>query len=614
MNLRPNIFLLIFILLSGFVALPLSAAPPPGGNFDDPAAEGAPGPAETAETAEDDEDDDDDEEAPLPGGQSSAEDDDDEEDDDDIPDVPSMKGSAKKEERSLYDFDKRFGVLKDRPKFEWYWSLNLLQEFHYSNNSDLREVNEESDLEIKYTDDQIGLGVTRAKIDTLFYFPDQRTGLEMSWGFDGIWGHDQLQGFSNPGTRIGRANAFWAAVDNRAWNFSVITGRQYFSIGGLPEDYMQKDILDAVVLDTTLKRLFNFRVLAIDFFSGANNFGPGDDQRWNDEFQFLTRDENEIMAGLNGDVSTYRWGGVLSFEEATKGLKLLDRLDPRLYGFYARVRGDGGGSDRSENGRLGNFSDNDWSAMYGGRVALDFLKETGFYADLALSTGKDIRRQEEPEADMSGMGLGAGVRGRFEMGKSFAVYGLAGIFTADGAEYDSDGNIINHGFVSFKGDEVGGLLLRRYWGVHPSAYVDDDGIDNKPFDANRKAGLFSLHLRLGFEFLKAWELVADFWHLQDRAATALNFNNLNSINNPFKSRAELEAQERLGSTLGQEINVTLRYKPNKLLSFFLTPAIFLPGDFYKQPLEESVSGNGPPKGAGQDANFVGLAFGSEMRF
>ncbi|HRP70600.1 MAG TPA: hypothetical protein PLY93_13810, partial [Turneriella sp.] len=124
----------------------------------------------------------------------------------------------------------------------------------------------------------------------------------------------------------------------------------------------------------------------------------GENDRWNDEFQYFSRNDSGKLPGLNGDVSTYRTGLAVSGEPFMKKL-LKMRLDPRVYAYYARVRGNNGGSDYSENGRIGNFSDNDWSLLTGARLAWNgqeqfpFFRQLQVYVDGALSTGSDLKRQ-----------------------------------------------------------------------------------------------------------------------------------------------------------------------------------------------------------------------------
>lgn len=535
------------------------------------------------------------------------------------------------EQTGLYDFDKRFSVVKEKSKYEFNWSFNLLQEFHWYQNADLRKLNSESDTEIRYTDDQMGFAVTRAKIDASVLFPEEKIGLELSWGFDGVWGHDQLQGYSNPGTRIGRANIFYNFQNASFMQSTLTVGRQYFSIGGIPHDYMQKDILDAIVLDTKINRILEARLLLLDVYSGANNFGNDDGERWNDEFQFLTRDDAEVQEGLNGDVSTYRWGVVVSFEELFRSFfpSYID-FDFRPYFYYARVRGNGGGADRSENGQIGNFSDNDWSLMAGGRFILTLKRILMFqnisvYADMAFSSGQDIKREGEPDASYNKGAFGGGLLlDTKEIAGLFSILSELGFFYAEGSEYNAYGNMVSHGFISFKGDEIGGLLFRRYWGVHPSGYVDDDGIDNDPFDANRKSGVLMFQAGFGFKILQKLTIRADYWFSKDTSVSNVPFDKVYQDGltgtekaaelNPYKSKSEIEAQKRLGEILGHEINLTAKYEANKLLTFYVVVATFIPGDFFKYPIEDVASTNGVPKGAESDADFFGLAFGSELRF
>ncbi len=542
----------------------------------------------------------------------------------------NLYDSVKEEQTTLYDFDQRFSVKSEKSPFEFDWSYNMLQEFHWWNNTDLRTLNTESDTEIAYTDDQMALALTRAKIDAEVTFPEERIGLELSWGFDGVWGHDQLQGYANPGTRIGRANVFWNYLAGSVVNSTLTIGRQYFSIGGISNDYMLKDVLDAVVIDAKWNKFLEARFLVLDVYSGANNYGSDDGEVWNDEFQYFTRDDGEQMGGLNGDVSTYRTGLVVSLKELV-GMPSGMELDPRLYGFFANVRGNGGGADRSENGQIGNFSDNDWSAMGGGRASfsmstLPLTKSLMVYADAAVSAGTDLKRDGEPTVSNLGFGGGMGAQATLAEMMGLVPFVEIDTFYATGPEYDQKGNLISHGFVSFKGDEIGGLLFRRYWGVHPSSYVDDDGIDNSPFSANRKSGTFMAHAGAGSEIAKKHTVRLDYWFSMDTGTAYLaeygdytygssgTYIDHVASENPYMSKAELEAQKRMGKILGHEINLGYIFEPNKLLSYSITGAVFMPGDFFEKPIEDAAATNGVPKGGASDAFFYGMAFGTELHF
>ncbi len=532
-------------------------------------------------------------------------------------------GAIDREGEWIFEFERQFNIRKEKPEFDFFWGLNMLQEFHAYNNADLRKLNSTNDFQIRTTDDQQGLALTRAKFDTMFTFPKQKVGMELSFGFDGIWGSFQLQGNGNPGTRIARANVFWEFYNKGGNSFDLVTGRQFFSIGGVPNDYMLRDVLDALVINNHVKDLVDIKILAVDVYSGANSFGAGENDRWNDEFQYFSRHESGKMAGLNGDVSTYRTGAVVSALPLMKKM-LKSRLDPRVYGFYARVRGNKGGADNSENGRIGNYSDNDWSALAGSRISYRFddimptFRQFIVYGDVGLSTGSDLKRQGEPMADYTTVAFGAGTIA--QMKPTFLAWFSPLVeldfFYAEGPQYDSNGNMISHGFISMRGDRVGGTLLRRYWGVRPSGYVNYNGIDDTPFDANRKAGSLLLHAALGAELFAQLVAKLDWWYLQDTGSTAVNFsgNNLDLITNPFMSRAQIEAQEKLGKPLGHEFNLTLQYFPNSLLMFQVTGSYFIAGDFYQDPIEDIVSRNGVPKGGPADADFWGVFLRSTIAF
>lgn len=520
------------------------------------------------------------------------------------------------------EFERQFAVRKDKPDFQFLWGFNMLQEFHAYNNADLRKLNSTNDFQIRTTDDQQGLALTRAKFDTSFMFPKQRVGLELSFGFDGVWGSFQLQGNGNPGTRIARANIFWEFFNMGGISIDTVIGRQFYAVGGIQNDYMLRDVLDAIVFNIHWKDMIDIKVLGLDVYSGANSYGAGENDRWNDEFQYFSRDSNGKLPGLNGDVSTYRTGLAVSGEPFVKKL-LKMRIDPRVYAYYARVRGNKGGSDYSENGRIGNFSDNDWSGLFGARATwhaheqFTYFRQLQIYVDGALSTGSDLRRQGQPVADYATVGFGAGVTAMTKTIFGFlAPLGELDFFFAQGPKYDKNGNMISHGFIGMRGDRIGGTLMRRYWGVRPSGYVGYNGIDDTPFDSNRKAGSLMIHAGIGAEMWRKLVVRADIWHVQDTASTSVNFDpsNLDLINNPYVSRAELEAQKRFGKALGQEINLTIQYFPNSLLMFQLTAAMFVPGTFFDTAIEDIVSKNGVPKGGPADADFMGMFLRSTISF
>lgn len=520
------------------------------------------------------------------------------------------------------EFERQFAVRKDKPDYEFLWGFNMLQEFHAYNNADLRKLNSTNDYQIRTTDDQQGMALTRAKFDTSFTFPKQRVGLELSFGFDGVWGSFQLQGNGNPGTRIARANIFWEFFNLGGISADIVIGRQFYAVGGIQNDYMLRDVLDAIVFNVRWKDMIDVKILGLDVYSGANSYGSGENDRWNDEFQYFSRDSTNKLSGLNGDVSTYRTGFVASAEPFMKKYFKL-RIDPRVYAYYARVRGTKGGSDYSENGRIGNFSDNDWSGLFGARAAwhaheqFPFFRQLQVYVDGALSTGSDLKRQGQPIADYTTVGFGGGVTAMTKVLLGFlSPLAELDFFFSQGAQYDKNGNMISHGFIGMRGDRIGGTLMRRYWGVRPSGYVGYNGIDDTPFDANRKAGSLMLHAGIGAEMWRKFVVRADIWHVQDTQSTAVNFSpsNLDLINNPYVSRAELEAQQRFGKALGQEINLTVQYFPNSLLMFQLTAALFVPGTFFDTSIEDIVSKNGVPKGGPADADFMGFFLRSTLSF
>src|SRR5690606_39183104 len=113
---------------------------------------------------------------------------------------------------------------------------------------------------------------------------------------------------------------------------------------------------DGVTLNARLPgKVGNLRVLGIDFAAAVArpdsvNFG-----NW-------PSNETKLVQNMRGDTNTLRFGGVY------ENTSLLDGLALRAFGFYSKVVAGGAGSDRTPNGTLANFSDNDFVWMAGTRV------------------------------------------------------------------------------------------------------------------------------------------------------------------------------------------------------------------------------------------------------
>lgn len=523
--------------------------------------------------------------------------------------------------------DKRKNIFGDKTKKDsilsnMEYQVGFIAEGGSFNNGDLRRLNESNQSAINDTDDRIHLVYSRLFLN--FYFPLSDS---LYFRFDvfknGFWGGDNLSGASTnnnaASTPVG-ADPFAfgelyledVLLSSKVADLSARIGRQFFEIGGgIPNDYYLRDYLDSITLTYSDGRLGRFRFLVVDFFQMA-----GDATMHVNYVRYFSHD-NRRVRNFDGDVNTIRSGMVYESRNLLNW-KLAGtsahELIGRMYGFYARygaVRSTG--SDRSNMGSTANFADNDYAIMGGTRIIysmpLPFAK-IKVHSDVAISTGINRRLPtaagESQDVDTDGMSFSGGLVFS-EMGnkKVLGYEFLADAFYASGPKYNASGAQTSHGFVSFKGNHIGGLLANRYWGVHPSAYVASNGIDNYEHNYDRKSGTLAAHAGVGFYFLEKFRIGFDWWWFMDTGKSELwekaaENGTTNNITNNV-----LRAQERLGKTLGNEFDITLEYNHNEFWSIYLRGAMLMPGSYYSTP------GIRPDSPYGQDS-FTGFQFGSRL--
>jgi len=366
-------------------------------------------------------------------------------------------------------------------------------------------------------------------------------------------------------------------LDLKPVAFSVDVGRQKFAIGGVPKDYILDDVLDAVVLNIDARKFGRIRVLAVDFYTGSDLPDAS--------FVRYVSGQQPVL-GLRGDSFTLRSGFVYEQEGDNA---LVEGLMLKAYAFYSDIGGgpiEETGADISYGGSLGNFSDNDWTAVYGVRagytLAFNEDAKITFYGEGAQSTGIDRKEDVARDVELDGVAYGGGLTAEVKgLGGKLGATLEADYYHFDGAEYASDGLQFNHGFVGFKGRQVGGVNMDRLSGWHPSAFVGRGGISHTPQDMERSAGTEFLHVGASVLLYDRLELSGDWWIFTDTTNTFLDPNDLNTIDPPFGySREEFAAEERFGKALGQEINGRLDLKLTEALSTYATYGIFMPGAYY----------------------------------
>lgn len=411
----------------------------------------------------------------------------------------------------------------------------------------------------------------------------------------GLWGNDMLSGRqdSSPGSSDSfDSNSFYVGklyLESYFWknpthDLSLRIGRQFFSIGGVRRDYIQRDILDAIVLDYGHKSLGRLKILLADFF------GMGSPLTDTSYYSYLNND-SEVVKGFNGDVNTIRTGMIYTSPGFfNTGLK--------AYSFFARFGAvNNGGADRTGNGATGNFPDNDYAWLAGIRPfwkVKEMSIPVSVHFDLAYSGGIDRRGEGQPDAQIKGFAYGFGGI----LGLNRYVKILGNYFLSHGSEYNKEGDLVSHGFVSFKGDYPGGFLLGRIYGLRPSSYTANDGIRSTPLDMNRSSGTELLEMSLEFNSKNKIFAELKYFYLRDTSTSMMFPSAQNSSNG---------GQERLGKEIGQEVDIQLTFKQNRHLRFELTAGIFVPGMF----LKNSQTVSGVQYG---NANFWGLNFAMIFSF
>ncbi len=478
-------------------------------------------------------------------------------------------------------------------------------EIHAFENKDFRELDESSDQAIIDSDDRHTFAYSTLSA-FLGYQINEDLRVNVGVAHNGLWSRDQIGGQAQLAGALffSHLNMIYSPINTDDFKLSFSVGRQPFAIGGVPKDYFLDDLLDSVVVEADAGKAGRLRILALDFFTSSDLPRAS-----------FTRyvSGRETTLGLRGDTFTLRTGGVYEND------KIVDGLTVKAYYFFADMGGgpvDESGADISFGGSLGNFADNDFVWMAGGRVSYDLdLGDTGnvlFYGDFAHSSGIDRKEVVAFDVDISGNAFGGGVDSKLSFGESFGLEFAADFYRFDGPEYSQNGLRFQHGFVGFRGRRIGGLNADRYAGWFPSAVMSAGGLNFREHEPARARGTQSLHAGLGFVIMQNTLLRADMWLLQDTGSSNLNQADLDNIDPPFGySREEFFAQSRLGLDLGTEIDLQLTHRFNENLKGFIVYGLFMPGDFYGIEINR-VGGNA--RGSNDPQNFWGFTAGTTVEF
>jgi hypothetical protein len=468
------------------------------------------------------------------------------------------------------------------------WDFRLTNEMHAFDNVDLLPLDTRTPQRILDTDDRQNFGYTSVSAGVAYKVLEDTT-FNFGGALSGMWGNDQVGTTTEFGAPIYvyDLSVDWDAVDTDAFKLSTSIGRQGFSIGGAEEDFFFKDIVDGVTLTADMGVAGRLRFLVIDVFGDA---GRPD----NADFLNFIGANQQTTNNFRGDTDVYRYGGVYEL------MDIVDGFDVRAFGFGAYIGAARAAQleDETSTGTdigsgIENFADEDYNFMFGGRANYTYTVadfEVGLMAEFARSAGLDRKAIQLDRYDVNtdGNAYGAGANVLADLG-TIDLDAKLRFFHADGSEHTGDeGLLFSHGFTSMKGSEIGGINMERYAGWHPSAYVSGfKGIFDNPQDIDRKAGTRSVHGGLGFLFVDAIRLDLDAWYFQDTGETNVDFNDVN-IDAFGQNSAEVEAQGRLGDTLGTELNAALTYLANDALTLYAIGGIFLPGDFYETRIDRTA--------------------------
>lgn len=528
------------------------------------------------------------------------------------------------------------------------WKLAFWTSFNYFNNSDLRVRDDTSEESVRNTDDRMSFGLAGAELD--FFFPiNDRLDFRLDIWKAGLYGHDQLGGRDNindsrltfTGSNTVNFGQVWFRVHffkdpTEDEMFDMKIGRQFFDIGGaIDREYFMHDVLDAAVFNV-YGFWGKFDIVAVDYFaSGART----DEVNF---VQYLSFDEIKTR-GFDGRTNTYRSGGVYSYSFLGDMEKHETHLDLRAFYFLARMGGlRDGGADRCNNGTTCNEPDNDFSVMRGFRINSGYGEYVRGSFTFAQSYGVDRKPRsatyESQDVDAAG--------NAWSLELEFSALERKIRFTptyfyAQGGKYLLDGRQYSHGFVGFKAEQSGGILADLNWGNHPTAYTDDDGIDDLPFgdtygSPSRKSGTEIKHLGLAVDLGLLWdklagvELLLKWWRYNDTnqidflGERSWSFNRIwGNPDSPsfyeqeilfglatelYPQRASrILAYRRFGMPMAEEYNIGLDWEVRENWRVWATWGVLRPMRYFSTP----GLVNGAPEG---NALFTGFQVGTMFYF
>jgi hypothetical protein len=497
---------------------------------------------------------------------------------------------------STIDLEDRSSEIDEQDK-KLVLKASFESEYHEFDNLDFRALDESSDQAILDSDDRGRFVYSGVSLE-LGYQIDPELRFVLGSSYRGLWGNDQIGGTSQFGGWLyftGMYVEYAPTIGSIKPTFRV--GRQHFDLGGIPgREYILADIVDMVRIDipVSVGRLVLIPVNVVGL--------SGD----NDDVTFVSYvgQNSDLTRGFRGDTVTTRYGGMLVLDE------LPLPIDFRMYGFYTDIGALGSGSDIVYGGDLGNFADNDWVANYGARISAKVGPLTP-WAHIDGSMGIDRKEVVAQDVNANGFAWGAGLQ-IDSGGDDLGISGEVSYFESQGPVYADNGLQYSHGYVGMKGRHSGGLLANRFLGWHPTSYVGMFGVDTSPHDIDRKSGTRVLSASTEARLPRGTHIGLGYWWFGDTGLTSLNIDEVEFIEPPFGySRAEFEAEERLGRELGHELNADAGIWLTPNLDVFVQGGVFLPGSFYGIEVARVA---GTSLGSSDPAMLWDLSLGTRVTF
>ncbi len=447
---------------------------------------------------------------------------------------------------------------------------NVIFEFNIlniaSDNHDLRNIDNSNYKSVEYTDDFFYL--TYGKISLSYYNFSEPLNFYTKISKSFFFGNDDALNNYN----ISLEKIYLEIIPNKNLIFKI--GRDDFRTIDDKEipDYVYSDIIDS--FSFVFKSDFiSFRAI-IDLFSMNSPV----------YYYNIKSSKENIISYFNGNVNIFKTGGIIDFKFNFENL-FFNKITTSPYFFYAHlgavdsIHNNIGGNEKTIDGTLGNFADGDFLTLTG----LNLILKSEFYkigVQFAYSYGKDIKSPYIPDVELSGFII----NGYLKLFWNFLFLQFSGVYSS-GGEVNEKEIWKNFGFVSMKGDRIGGYIFKDLYGIYPSGIVDYDGINFLPFEMSRRAPLYSIMIATGIDKIKIFNSDSYFGVYID---SWFHWDN-NKLNNKNLESNSLEFLKRLNKFMGIENDVKLSINFKNQIELNLLGGIFWSYDFFwKYPTSANV--------------------------